>query len=646
MGSSGTSPRTDGAGRRGVRRVAVAGLVSAIALVVALSAGLPATSAPQLAGRPGTSYVADQLLVRFASGASDARVSEINAAVGTTTLRSFHIMPNLRLVQVRNGLSASEAIARYQTFADVMYAEPNYTSHISETIPNDPSFNLQYNWKNTGQSGGTVDADVDATDAWDHTTGSSSVIIGLIDTGVQIDPHLHVDLAANAWQNTAECNGVPGVDDDNNGYVDDCYGIDTINHDSDPNDDYNHGTHVAGIMGAVGNNSLGVTGLNWNVKILPCKSHDNTGNGTNASLIECLQYMLDQKARGQDIVATNNSYGGCKEACGFSQSLHDAIEAHMDAGILYVAAAGNNSSDNDLTPLYPADYWLPNVIAVAATDDADGIAFYSDWGVRTVSLGAPGDSIYSTLFTDGYGYDSGTSMASPHVAALVALLHASNPTLDWRAIRNLILAGGDIEPAMTGKTFTSRRMNANGSLTCTNTAVFAPLRPLETISGGEQTVAVLNILCEAPAGGLSVTITPGNKTVVLRDNGRNADLANRDGIYSGTWTPCADGTYTLSFSNGQTSTTTVAGATPCIKLSPAFGPGGTTTTVSGTGFGANETVTLTFDRTTVGSASTDSNGSFSTAITVPLTATRGFHPVKATGQTSGSVGQAGFKVTA
>jgi subtilisin family serine protease len=509
--------------------------------------------------------VPGEVLVRFRSGTPSATESLAIESAGATTLETFTGVPGLRLLRLDPGVTVPDALASFARNPDVRYAQPNQIYRLDAsgtsgrstpdvTTPNDPSFTLQWNWNNTGQIGGTVDDDLDAPEAWDSSTGSRSVVVGVIDTGVD---YTHPDLTANMWQNTAECSGTPGVDDDANGYIDDCYGIDTINGDSDPMDDFNHGTHVAGIIGAVGNNGVGVTGLNWRVTILPCKSHDQFGNGTSASVIECFQYMAREKRQfGVNIVVTNSSWGGCPEACGFDQALHDAIAQQQRAGILAAIAAGNNFSDNDAVPVYPATYYLPNIISVAATTNTDSLASFSDWGFRTVGVGAPGQSVYSTLLGNHYGYLSGTSMASPHVAGLAALLAAQDPTRDWRAIRNLILAGGEVKGALVGKTLTGRRINANGSLNCSNTPIFGVVRPLvnEALANSPLTIAVLNINCAAPAGGMTVTITPGGQSRTLRDRGKNADLAKGDGIYSASWTPAGAGTYTLSFSNGQSTT--------------------------------------------------------------------------------------------
>jgi subtilisin family serine protease len=611
-------------------------------------AGAPSGAAPgHHAATARHDSMPGEVLVRFRAGTSGAQMAGAARSLGASVLQTFRNVSSLQLLRLPAGSSVFGAAASLAARSDVAYAQPNFVYHVDgalDTVPNDPLYNQQWHLNNTGQLGGTPGDDVDAQKAWDTSTGSSDVIVGVIDTGVQ---YTHPDLTANMWLNTAECNGTPGVDDDGNGYVDDCHGIDTINHDSDPMDDFGHGTHVSGIIGAVGNNGVGVTGINWNVRILPCKSHDSTGNGTSASIIECYGYVEAIKARGENVIATNNSYGGCPEACGFDQATMDGIAGLQSVGVLFVASAGNDGANNDTTLKYPADYFLPNVISVAATTNTDALAFFSNYGVRTVAVGAPGDTVFSTWLPSTYTYLSGTSMASPQVTGIAALLHAANPTLSWFAIRNLIIAGGETRSSMTGKSISGRRMNANGSLLCSNVPVSGILQPLESVTGGAPlTIAALNINCAIAAGALSVSITPGGQTISLRDKGKLGDLQAGDGLYSALWNPCTAGTFTLTFSNGATpQSVTVTGATPCISLLPKQGPPGSQTTVTGSGYQANEQVRIFFDAKLIGVATADGTGAFSQLVTIPASAHHGSHTIQGLGKTSAELSQATFNVT-
>ena len=336
------------------------------------------------------------------------------------------------------------------------------------------------------------------------------------------------------------------------------HGFNAISGACDPRDDNGHGTHVSGILGAVGNNNIGVAGVNWQVQILPCKFLDNTGTGDLASAIACLNLVKQLKDSGVAVVATNNSWGGSD----FSQALQDAVTSQMSDGILFVAAAGNDFGDNDEIPTFPANLPLPNIISVAATDRFDNVPAFSNLGRRSVHLGAPGAEILSTTPNNTYGMLSGTSMAAPHVSGVAALLKAQDPSRDWRALKNLILAGGDTIASL-GQTITSKRLNAFGALTCANQIVKSRLSPysdsLSATVGSPLTLSFLNINCSQPAGNVVVQISPGSQTVTLTDDGTGLDQAAGDGIYSGQWSPAAIGNYSLSFPDGSVVQITVLG---------------------------------------------------------------------------------------
>lgn len=486
-------------------------------------------------------YRPNEVLVRFRSGTAKASMEAVHSQVAAQVMKTFSRLPGLQLVRIGSETRVEDAIARYKQNPEVLYAEPNYLLRAL-VFPNDPRFGELWGLNNTGQSGGTVDADIDAPEAWDLSTGSSNVVVAVIDSGIDYN---HEDLAANVFQNTAECN-TPGGDDDSNGYIDDCHGIDTVNHDSDPMDDYGHGTHVSGTIGAVGNNSVGVVGINWNVKILGCKFLDANGEGDTAGAIECLDYVAMMKDRGVNIVATNNSWGGGS----FEQSLLDAIDVQRQKGILFIAAAGNDAMDNDVSPQYPGNYYAPNVISVAATDRYDDLAYFSHWGRRSVHLGAPGVAILSTMPGNTYESHDGTSMATPHVTGVAALLKAQDPGRDWKAIKNVILAGGDNNIALSN-TITQKRLNAHGAMTCSNSIVQSRLQPIGNLItaglGLPMQLAALNINCASPNGDVQVTVNPGGQIVTLVDDGVAPDQAAGDAIYSGQWTPSDLGTYDLIF---------------------------------------------------------------------------------------------------
>ena len=254
---------------------------------------------------PGPDYVHNQLIVRLRDGGSGESLTALFSRLRAIGISIFESVDGLVVLTLPEGLDVETARKLAKSVDGVAYAEPNYILTTGAT-PNDPSFGQLWGLHNTGQSGGTPDADIDAPEAWDFVTGSSNVIVAILDTGVD---YTHSDLAANMFRNEADCD-TNLVDDDMNGYVDDCHGIDTFNGDSNPLDDNGHGTHVAGTIGAAGNNSVGVVGVNWQVKLMPCKFMGAGGSGPTAKAIECLDYVAAMKDRGVNIVATNNSWGG------------------------------------------------------------------------------------------------------------------------------------------------------------------------------------------------------------------------------------------------------------------------------------------------------------------------------------------------
>lgn len=393
---------------------------------------------PVLSAAPES--VPGQLLVKYQAGASAAVRAAAAREIGIVVLKDFPRF-DLQLVQLPAGMTLNEGIAAFSNTPGVQFAEPNYLYRVN-AIPNDPMFSSLWGLER-----------IEAKEAWNLTVGSKEVVVAVIDSGVD---YTHPDLRANMWINTGE---IPDndEDDDNNGYVDDIYGINAINDSGDPMDDGGHGTHVSGTVGAVGNNGEGVTGVNWNVKIMALKFLDEEGVGDTADAIQCFDYILQMKTRGVNIRVVNNSWG----SWGSSMALQTAIEACGSANILNVCAAGNDGVDNDNSPIasYPASFDTPSILSVAASDWDDNPAWFTNWGATTVDIAAPGTSILSTYPGGQYLFLSGTSMACPHVAGAAALIVAFDPTLTALEIKAQIMNTGD-PVSWTGKsTVTNKRLN-------------------------------------------------------------------------------------------------------------------------------------------------------------------------------------------
>ncbi|MGB0373136.1 MAG: S8 family serine peptidase [Opitutales bacterium] len=352
-------------------------------------------------------YAEGEALIRFKSGVSGTYAKQVlkNLAL---ELKSEY--PSLSAARGKaffhiasSKFSTAQIISKLEGLSSVLTVEPNYTRELYRTVPNDPKFNQLWGKDNDGSTGGTPDADIDAPEAWDtNVGGSNDTVVAVIDTGVD---YLHEDLAANMWQNPGEIAG-NGIDDDANGFVDDVYGYDFggtlfgVN-DADPMDIDGHGTHCAGTIAAVGNNGIGVAGVNWNAQIMALKIARPGALILTSDLLEAYDYLVLMKNAGVNLVAANASYGGSSS----SQTEIDALTAVGEAGIVFVAAAGNDNANNDNVASFPANYDIPTLLSVAATDFNDERAVFSNFGVQTVDIAAPGQDILST-FPTGTGSET------------------------------------------------------------------------------------------------------------------------------------------------------------------------------------------------------------------------------------------------
>ncbi len=402
---------------------------TAAALAITLAAGAahaaePVFAAPAPDDNIGVNELAhphafDSVLVRFKPAAA-RNADALVAAVGSVR-HTYSLVDGLVAVDLNGRTTVEQALRDLRNNPDVLYAEPDYL-WFRQNTPNDTNFSSLWGMNNTGQSGGTPGSDINALAAWDLFTGDPNLVIGVIDGGTDLS---HPDLAPNAWTNPGEIPG-NGIDDDNNGYVDDVNGWDFFDEDNDPRGG-DHGSHVSGTIAAKGNNNLGVTGVVWDAKIMPLR-FIGPSSGSTADAIRAIEY-----ANNFDVRVTNNSWGGG----GFSQSLFNAINAARANNSLFVAASGNDGAGD---ASYPARYSLDNVIAVAATDRNDNMAGFSNVNATNVDIAAPGVAVVSTVPASSYASFQGTSMASPHVAGVAALLIGARPDLSYSDVRDAILS--------------------------------------------------------------------------------------------------------------------------------------------------------------------------------------------------------------
>ncbi|MBL9134923.1 MAG: S8 family serine peptidase [Verrucomicrobiales bacterium] len=399
-------------------------------------------------------FLHDRVIVAPKEGIDPAAFEQWMRSANLTTTQRHDWLGGLRVLTIGDGRSVDDTLARAQASGLVEWVEPDYILTAFQR-PNDAEFiaGSLWNLENVGAASGVPDADIDATEAWDRITDASSIIVAVVDSGILTT---HEDLAANLWTNPSETAG-NGVDDDGNGIIDDLHGINAITGSGDPTDDVGHGTHVAGILGAVGNNGRGITGIAWKVQIMALKFLNAEGEGSTSTAIQCMDYARSHGAR-----IINASWGGGSR----SRSLELAIQRARAAGIVFVVAAGNEGSNNDATPSYPASYTTDNMVVVAATTRADALASYSNFGASTVDLAAPGSDIRSAWFTSSRGYAdaSGTSMAAPHVAGALALLAARYPGATYLQLIDAILQSADPLASLTGRVVSGGRLNVDRAL--------------------------------------------------------------------------------------------------------------------------------------------------------------------------------------
>lgn len=415
---------------------------------------------------------APEVLVRFKPGISLSQIRSIATANNDSLADEIESVSGLAVIDDLDNADAQTVANQYAAMSDtVAYAEVNYRINLDDPIqkdlvkdgvyrettaemPNDPMFVDQWALHNFGQDGGTKRADIDALEAWTTTKGSDEVVVAVLDSGVDFT---HVDLKGNMWTRPAN---VPAYTDDELGTFNDINGYNGTDKISDPMDDNGHGTHCAGIIGAEGDNGEGITGINQKVKIMPLKFLGRGGMGTTEDAIEAINYAIDRKKNGVNIRIISASWGSTSK----SKALEDTIRAAGDAGILFIAAAGNDGSNNDSRPHYPSNYDLPNVISVAALDRNDRLAGFSNFGVKTVHIAAPGKDILSTWLGGAYREASGTSMATPYVSGVAALIIAAEPKISMEKLRERLLSTADKIDSLDGKVATGGRICAANAI--------------------------------------------------------------------------------------------------------------------------------------------------------------------------------------
>jgi subtilisin family serine protease len=585
----------------------------------------------------GRQAVANEVLVKFHGSATPAGIAQAEQdedidsddEVGGIGVRLFH----------SRSKDVATLLAELKKRGDVAYVEPNYIIHAA-LLPNDPSFSSLWGLRNTGQVingvAGTPGADISASSAWDISTGSRANVVAVIDTGVDYN---HPDLAANVW--SAPSAFTVTIGSLNINCAAGTHGFNAITNTCDPLDDNNHGSHVSGTIGAVGNNGVGVVGVNWTASIMGSKFLNSAGSGTTANAINAIEFTIQAKqifGANANVRVLSNSWGGG----GFSQALLDEINKANTNNMLFAAAAGNNSSNNDTTPFYPADYNAPNVVAVAATNNQDQLASFSNFGRNTVHLGAPGVDVLSTTTNNTYSTFSGTSMATPHVSGAAALV-LSVCSLDTAGLKSNLLNNVDPIPSLSTNTITGGRLNVNKAIR----ACSAPPTPdfslsaspaSQTVAPGASTSYTVTV---TSTGGFTGTVTlsasglPAGASASFNPPSVTGSGSSTMTVTTSSTTPTGTSTLTITGTSGtlvHTTTVTLVVSNPgadfAISASPASqtvvrrGSTSYTVTVTPTG-GFTGTVTFSVSGLTGGATASFNPPSVNTSGSSTMTVTAG-----------------------
>lgn len=515
-----------------------------LAFCVLIGAGSLTAALAEVITLNGHKVYTERVMAKLKKGAAGANGLRALSAPGADGIKTFDAIPGLVALTRNAGLRAAGARTEEEKAAELQqwieelratgqfeYVGPDYQLRANAT-PTDRRFVDGTLWglRNTGQFGGVPGADIGVTNAWDLTTGSTDVVVAVIDSGIR---YTHQDLAAQMWVNPGEIAG-NGADDDNDGYIDNIFGIDPVNNDGDPNDDDGHGTHVAGTIGAAANDGNEHVGVVWRVRMMALKTLGANQAGSTADALECINFAVRHRVH-----VINASWGGGS----FDPALYDAILAARDANILFVASAGNDFNDNDRFPSYPASFDLDNIISVAALDRADRLAVFSNYGRNSVDIGAPGVAIYSTWWTSDSAYMEldGTSQAAPHVAGVAALVKAYVPGAGYAEIRARILDGAVPIPVLATRVATGGRLNAFRALTRgIDGLIELSITPPD---GALVTVGSDVVFTVVASDGLPLT----NATITARTlyaGGTNLTLQY---VPPGTNGPVQDGTYTAIY---------------------------------------------------------------------------------------------------